>query len=452
MDVSPIGIDKVSVSRLLGLFDYEIPFGDPASEPRAGSVSTSAELDDRLVLLYGRNGSGKTTLLRLLYHVLSSHHARRHAEAIGEIRFSSVEVAFSNGALLRYWRPADEVEGPFEAQLTLGGETYPWRRVDRESSEFRRRRQREVEDPFLGALQALAISPVFLPDSRALEADALSEEMTDLRDEVRYYAPAAGQRADRLVRATREAELDAAISRADAYLDRVVFSGSRSGTTRIDTVYRDLVQAIVKNPPKAGRPRDDLLPKLGQRVEALGLESERYAAYALMDAVPHKELQELLNTAQRSQGPLLGNVLRPYLDGLEARLEALKPGFHAVRAFVDSVNGFLDGKRVTYAPVQGIQVLSELTGETIEPSDLSSGERQILQLFSNLLALREETRLFIVDEPEISLNPDWQRKLISSLLAVTAETPMQLLVATHSIEILAKHRGRMRALVQDPQE
>ena len=69
-------------------------------------------------------------------------------------------------------------------------------------------------------------------------------------------------------------------------------------------------------------------------------------------------------------------------------------------------------------------------------------------LFSDVVALQNETRLFIIDEPELSLNPEWQRQLMPRLLTVTEQSKMQILVATHSIEILAQYRSRIHNLGQ----
>jgi predicted ATP-dependent endonuclease of OLD family len=65
------------------------------------------------------------------------------------------------------------------------------------------------------------------------------------------------------------------------------------------------------------------------------------------------------------------------------------------------------------------------------------------------LVARENSRLFIIDEPEISLNVKWQRQLLDVLLACTSGTSLQFLVATHSIEMVASHRESVARLVNE---
>jgi predicted ATPase len=56
------------------------------------------------------------------------------------------------------------------------------------------------------------------------------------------------------------------------------------------------------------------------------------------------------------------------------------------------------------------------------------------------LLSRNESALFIIDEPEISLNAKWQRKLIPALLACVQTSNVQFILATHSVEIITGHR------------
>ena len=67
-------------------------------------------------------------------------------------------------------------------------------------------------------------------------------------------------------------------------------------------------------------------------------------------------------------------------------------------------------------------------------------------LFCNLLVSRQHPSLFLIDEPELSLNIKWQRKLVPALLSMTEASQIQLLMATHSIELLSSYRERVMRL------
>ena len=47
--------------------------------------------------------------------------------------------------------------------------------------------------------------------------------------------------------------------------------------------------------------------------------------------------------------------------------------------------------------------------------------------------------IIIIDEPEISLNIKWQRRLLSTLNYFVRDSKAQFVVATHSFEILSSH-------------
>jgi ABC-type lipoprotein export system ATPase subunit len=66
-------------------------------------------------------------------------------------------------------------------------------------------------------------------------------------------------------------------------------------------------------------------------------------------------------------------------------------------------------------------------------SDLSSGEQQLVGTNARLLAELESNSLVFIDEPEISLHPEWQIKYIPTLLKSLAAIPStHVVIATHS--------------------
>ena len=68
--------------------------------------------------------------------------------------------------------------------------------------------------------------------------------------------------------------------------------------------------------------------------------------------------------------------------------------------------------------------------------ELSSGEKQLVRLFS-LLDLAQDSKIFIVDEPELSLHLTWQEKFVDALQTACPE--MQFILATHAPAIVNKN-------------
>ncbi|MBN3927049.1 AAA family ATPase [Nostoc sp. NMS4] len=95
----------------------------------------------------------------------------------------------------------------------------------------------------------------------------------------------------------------------------------------------------------------------------------------------------------------------------------------------------------------GLKIFTQ-EGKELSPETLSSGEKQLLLLFCNTLTARDKATIFIIDEPEISLNIKWQRQLIHALLELTKGSQVQFILATHSIELLSRYNNNVVKLVK----
>lgn len=73
-------------------------------------------------------------------------------------------------------------------------------------------------------------------------------------------------------------------------------------------------------------------------------------------------------------------------------------------------------------------------GEQILPfAQLSSGEQQILGTVSRILSELRPNSVVMIDEPEVSLHPNWQMRFIPMLLeSLPTDVPCHIILATHS--------------------
>src|SRR3984957_13857054 len=67
---------------------------------------------------------------------------------------------------------------------------------------------------------------------------------------------------------------------------------------------------------------------------------------------------------------------------------------------------------------------------------LSSGEQHELVLVYGLLFKTQPGTLLLVDEPEISLHIAWQKRFLADLRQIIALTPMDVVLATHSPQLI----------------
>ncbi len=72
--------------------------------------------------------------------------------------------------------------------------------------------------------------------------------------------------------------------------------------------------------------------------------------------------------------------------------------------------------------------------ETLSPYQLSSGEKQLLVILLTTLIQDNKNSILFLDEPEISLHIDWQKKLIKYITELNPNA--QLILATHSPAVI----------------
>ncbi|AHB12901.1 AAA family ATPase [Dehalococcoides mccartyi] len=105
-------------------------------------------------------------------------------------------------------------------------------------------------------------------------------------------------------------------------------------------------------------------------------------------------------------------------------------------SFLTNINSFFNdsNKQVQFNTSGEIEVIVN-NSEIIKSDALSSGETQLLVLFTYLyFVCPTKESVVMIDEPELSLHPKWQKEFIT---AITKANPdVQFILATHSPEIV----------------
>ena len=126
--------------------------------------------------------------------------------------------------------------------------------------------------------------------------------------------------------------------------------------------------------------------------------------------------------------------------------------FKDLKKYLDTINIFFEdsSKKLFFDPSTGrlAFTMNDAKGATVGASGekknishLSSGENQILILFTFLAFVAKSGSVFIVDEPELSLHPKWQHQFMEAFLQLCPSNT-QLLLATHSPEIVGRHKEK----------
>jgi energy-coupling factor transporter ATP-binding protein EcfA2 len=427
----------VHVEDLFGMYTYDIPVG-----------TTSDDSGPSLLILYGDNGSGKTTILRAMYHLLSRDDNRGHRTYLAKLPFRRLRISLDAETVVEAWRSGKTLEGDYELRHTRAGKTIAETKAVVGTHGAIRRSERRVPeeerrwDGFLESLANLGLSFFYLRDDRRVEDLNLSSDGREELLEVR------SRRNERLflrreVDDEEDGRLGATLARLETWFRDEALRRASIGEEGTRVVYADIAKRIadshqVDEPASAGTDLEPLLRELEER-------SKAFAAIGLVSSPHLNDIADTLHSSPVATRQLIAGVISPYVDSLRKRLDAQQDLMELVTLFVTRVNQFLHDKSVSYSLQDGLSIRTP-RGEMLHPRLLSSGEQQLLALLAEVLIARGTATVFLIDEPEISLNVKWQRMMVDTLLQLVRGTSVQFVLATHSLELLASHRDHVYRL------
>ena len=391
-------------------------------------------------LLYGDNGTGKTTILNLVFHLLSSDLDRGHKSRIASVPFRNFTVTMSDETTVFASRTLDHLTGNFELGLSLR-DVPPQRveiEVDPETGRVPTQLAPSELAPLLRKIAEFVPAVFYLGDDRTLEGDTLPE--TDRRtlrgSMLSHFEEERRFSIDRGLGEPRLAILNESIRRMQQQLYVELAHASTRGEADARQIYAEILASIASASASADvEPHEKTaLERDLRELETISREFEAFHLGPAIDAAP---LSESLYRADDLTLPIVAQVLRSFLNGQRARLNALNVLYKKMHTFVSITNDYLADKQIELDITKGVSI--HVPSGELDPTLLSSGEQHLLLLFLNVFASSEESRLFIIDEPELSLNVKWQRQLVESLMELTDNSECQFLLATHSIELLSKH-------------
>ncbi len=243
---------------------------------------------------------------------------------------------------------------------------------------------------------------------------------------------------DMAVEPTSEIKFDY-ISTFDKKISAVSFSDSsfrdiydtelmRELQTKLDQFTR-LLNTLLDNPEniEGMKVAHDLQTTLESHINRLLSVREKKVTFCKSFEIDEKGIEELLKSG-------LPDTL------LEALQSMKKRKFIPASAFTAELKELLDDETINRYKdlIFSAGVLSKAQhilfvisdGKTIEPYQLSSGEKQILLILLSVLLQKNNPYILLMDEPEISLHPDWQEELITMIRKINNN--VQIILVTHS--------------------
>ncbi len=417
-------ITKIAVKGLFGMFDHEIPLNQ----------------ESRITIVHGPNGVGKTVLMRMVhglihydYNLLRSIPFEKMVVEfdVGDVAVISKELSYSSylsdsqKLSIRYLDGTDALYEPFEPKwldtdilnneikkrhphlqrVAWQGESY-WFNESRFGPEFRGR---------LTLYDAITIE-YFKYEHTELFATLVGEEPAWLQD----------IQIETMTKMINVGRLEDAIIYGRNFA-RGLPSYSEKFGEEVETVH---------------------VPYPAPAIEQLDIKFDNLELNHILDA--RARIRQLLQISEETDDFETSEVLKSTVGQLVDRLER-REYFQQLITFEDIINERLLFKSLHlmskneiyekeedapwYTKNDGIEFLAD-NDETLSLSDLSSGEQHILSLYFQLIFEIPPDTLVMIDEPELSMNVVWQRNFLKDLQRIIELRKFDVLIATHSPQII----------------
>ena len=400
-------------------------------------------------MLYGDNGCGKTTILSLLFALLAPQLRAGHRGYIRRTPFKRFTIYFDDGASVSAEKKA-ELVGAYSVCVAQNQSerTYHLTTDARGIIE-------ETPD-LLSLVQHLRrFSPAiyFLPDDRrvrsTLDDDGENpDELSPVRAPYRYerYLGEQLSLSSRDNRESHHLNINPVLDQTNFWFRKHALQGTSTGEENATSIYLRVVEQINRLGSSSTTAPSNQSNGFIDRLNALAREADAFAQFGLLASFPASEFITTIREAGSAARNTITTVLEPYVDGMEARLNALKAVRDLIATYVDTTNSFLTNKSLSFTLGDGV-VIRGYGGDILSPALLSSGEKQLILLLSNTILARDSGGIFIIDEPELSLNVKWQRRLVDALLQCSQGANIQYILASHSLELITLHRANTVELV-----
>lgn len=416
---------RITAEKLFGYLDQDV----------------SLASNEGVTILHGANGSGKTTILRAIREL--SH---RPPVTLSTVPFDSFSLHFESGSVLTVRHSDDKCTlhlNDSDTHKWTFGKQHPerllrkyMRRGPRSQSEFEFVEfMREADDlpPHL-LMEWLHSLPIDFP----LEGEDVPEWLTTfwgsfhctLVEEQRLLKlePFRHRHGPRFTRAVTE---------FSEHLSSLIADALRQYGAKSQTLDRSFPQRIVQTFDRSAPNVGDVQQQYAQ-IEELR-DSLRKAS--LLE--PESEMFPLNEDSLNSEP--IRKVLYLYAEDMKNKLSLFDDLFRRISLFKELINDYFTHKVVAVTR-NGFHFETE-TGDTLSPTSLSSGEQHILVLFFTLIfRAPRQTHLVLIDEPELSLHPRWQFRLVDDLLRIRDVSSTDFILASHSPQIFEGHWDMARDL------
>jgi len=406
----------------------------------------SIPLDSNINIFLGENGMGKTTILNCLYCVLSGNF-----ENLSTVVFDTIVLTLADGHKLLLNR----------SDLVCYMEEYmyertPYRRrrlniehifTEKEIAEFRNLFFHDSQNSEIIKKYAYKLSDVYgMPLTLAIqELERYAMQFADKENKGNYKKIITFKKEieERLSQEIlyfptyRRIEEDISKLGIDIEKDKVKNRLIKFGMTDVEKATEKILATIRSIAINSFAKLTGVLltqyldGELGvYTANSIDLDKLSIALARVGDEIAEQDKDRIIKLAASGE---IYNDENKYLLNLIGRLidsyEKQNAYDERVKKFVSVCNGYLNGKNFVYDESNlELGIFRDNTKTPISIQNLSSGEKQVISLFSKLYLEETENCFILFDEPELSLSIKWQSKFLpdimdsgkcSTLIAVT---------------------------------
>lgn len=428
-------ITRFKISKLFGYQDVDIDFSD------------------RYKILIGENGIGKTTILNALYFLLD-----KKFKKLNNLKFENIELHFGNRSKISFSKKDLNfyVEGRKREQET---QFYQILRdkIDKEQVEkFKKiifntslkdldKRIAIAEE--LHKINVKINAPTkyifdnvlkYIEEFEAINFQKVVEVLeTNISSKILYFptyrrieSHIESLKINRNINQTNYLWEEEEITNSN-FDDNLKF-GMEDVQQRIDYLTEEIKEKTLVG---FSMITGDLLSQL----------SNEFKNYKAKNKVDNKKLQIILDRVGNSINEIDKQNIIEYIKsgdknnkGLLYLIDRLIDLYNAqetldlsIKKFAETCNNYLNLKQFVYDESSvTLDIIRNNSSDIIKLEQLSSGEKQIVSLFSKIYLEQDKSFIILFDEPELSLSIYWQQRLLTDIL--NSEKCNFLLTVTHS--------------------
>lgn len=413
-------IARIEVEKLFGVYNYVL---DCSSDTN----------DDNLMILYGDNGTGKSTILHLIYYLLSNKRRNGHKSRMANVEFKSFKLIFDNDDYILASRK--------KGNLSLIGSFYIEYKINGKVDDFLLKAKRNDNDSWVirswedDSEESFEKLMELMDETRILYISDNRKELDNEDEQNSYEELKSGYSRIRIRRDKNEEEVETEIRNLKEWIIGRALAASKKGEEGTSDIYLKILKQLTYNKNYTL----DSIEKLKLELLKLSQMANPYVKMGFLSDSDYKGLLDNLDKISVGKKELVSSILTPYIEMLSNKLTALNNLMRILSFLIDSLSEYFHEKIIDFTVNDGFVIRHSKNGSVIAPHSLSSGEKQLLILFSKIIRRSSESSFIIIDEPEISLNIKWQRMLMDTLSFFVDESHAQFIIATHSFEILSRH-------------